>query len=63
MVRQSYYADCELLKLINILSNDNRSPELISSLPDTLSKNYRDGQFTLLDGLLYFSVSLCDAKG
>jgi hypothetical protein len=42
------------LILVNILSNDNSPPELIASLPDTLSKHYKDGKFTLLDGLLYF---------
>jgi hypothetical protein len=54
LVRQSYNADCEMLKLVNILSNDNSPPELIASLPDTLSKHYKKGKFTLLDGLLYF---------
>jgi hypothetical protein len=54
LVRQSYNDDCEMLKLVNILSNDNSPPELIASLPDTLSKHYKEGKFTLLDGLLYF---------
>jgi hypothetical protein len=39
MVKQSYNNNCELLKLITILNNDNSPPELVASLPDTLSKH------------------------
>ena len=65
-VKSSYKSNCELLKLVEILSNNNCHPELISSLPDKLMDQYKKGKFTLLDELLYYRhihssvLVLCD---
>jgi len=53
-VQKSYDQNSELLKLVEILRNENCAPELIASLPDNLAKHYKLGKFTLFDGLLYF---------
>ena len=53
-VQRSYDQNSELLKLVEILRNDNCAPELIASLPENLAKHYKLGKFTLFDGLLYY---------
>ena len=56
-----------MIKLVDILKNENSAPELIASLPPTLSKPYSEGKFTLLDGLIYYRhrhssvLVICDA--
>ncbi|KAI7959400.1 hypothetical protein MJO28_003191 [Puccinia striiformis f. sp. tritici] len=66
LVQKSYDNNSELLKLAEILRNDNSAPELVASLSEKLAKHYKLGKFTLFDGLLYFRhrhssiLVLCD---
>jgi transposase InsO family protein len=66
IIKDSYQSNPEFVKLIDILSNENSSHELIASLPPWLSKPYSSGKFSLLDGILYFKerhssvIVLCD---
>jgi hypothetical protein len=52
LIKDSYQSHPEFVKLIDILSNENSSHELIASLPPWLSKPYSSGKFSLLDGIL-----------
>ncbi|KAI7935554.1 hypothetical protein MJO28_016425 [Puccinia striiformis f. sp. tritici] len=66
LVKSSYKNNVEMLKLVDILSNENSPPQLISSLPPSLSKPYTEGKFTFFDGLIYYRhrhssvLVLCD---